>query len=385
MRALFIGSYPNPVEPHRSVFFRELIYQMAEQGVDCTVVTPVSVTKYKKSVAQIPAHDFEKTPGGGSVEVYRPRYLSFSAKKLGPWNTIHLTLASFDAAVDGLVRKLEGKFDFVYGHFFLGGGLTAAKIGRKLGIPAYIAYGECSFETEVSNKFGPVTAKDLDGVRGIIAVSSANAADLASRGFADGIPVLLSLNAVNQRVFHPRDQQSCRDRFGMSRDEFILGFVGYFIERKGCNRVMEACRDLDGVRLAFAGKGPLKPEGPNVVFCESLTHEAVADFLGAVDVFILPTLHEGCCNAVIEAMACGKTVISSDLPFNHDILNDRNSVLVDPADIGQIRAAVQKMRDEKELRDRLSRQALLDARQLSIDRRARNILAFIVQTIEKQD
>lgn len=380
MRALFIGSYPNQLEPHRSVFFRELICQMARQGVDCTVITPVSVTKYKKSVFRIPEHDIEELPGGAVVEVFRPRYLSFSAKKVGAWNTIHLTLGAFDAAVMAQVRKLDRQFDFVYGHFFLGGGLTAAKVGRKLGIPAYIAYGECSFETEVSNKYGQPVRKELDGVRGIISVSSANSADLAARPFAKDIPVLLSLNAVNKEVFYPKDRQRCREKFGMPADDFILGFVGYFIERKGCSRVMQACRGLDGVKLAFAGKGPLKPEGENVVFCRSLNHEDVADFLNAVDVFVLPTLHEGCCNAVIEAMACGKPIISSDLPFNHDILSDQNSILVDPMDISQIRDAVVALRDDESLRRNLAHQALQDAQKLTIDQRAKNILAFIART-----
>ena len=48
MRALFIGSYPNSLDPHRSVFFRELIYQFARLGLECTVISPLSVTKYRK-------------------------------------------------------------------------------------------------------------------------------------------------------------------------------------------------------------------------------------------------------------------------------------------------------------------------------------------------
>jgi glycosyltransferase involved in cell wall biosynthesis len=145
---------------------------------------------------------------------------------------------------------------------------------------------------------------------------------------------------------------------------------------------MEACSELKAVQLAFAGKGDVPPAGENVVFCESLKHEAVADFLNAVDVFVLPTLHEGCCNAVIEAMSCGKAIVSSDLPFNHDVLNSDNAILVDPNDIEQIRNAVRTLRDDQQLRDRLAKQALLDAQELTINQRAKNILEFIKQTAE---
>lgn len=381
MRALFIGSYPNPVEPHRSVFFRELIYQMAKQGVECTVITPVSLSKYRASVKNIPVYSSEIISEGIYIDVFRPRTVSFSAKKIGGWNTIKMTLTAFDAAVMGQLKKINKQFDFVYGHFFLGGGLTAAKVGRKYGIPAYIAYGECSFETEVSNKYGDITSDEMQGVHGIISVSSANAEDLKKRGFAEGIPILLSLNSVNKDVFKIKDRYTCRENFGIPQNEFVVGFVGYFIDRKGPGRLQEACRGLAGVKLAFAGKGPQVPVGENVVFCQSLAHEDIADFLNAVDIFVLPTLHEGCCNAVVEAMSCGKAIVSSDLPFNHDVLNPENAILVDPNDIVQIRTAIRKLRDDIQLRNTLAKQALRDAQGLTIDKRARNILEFIEQTL----
>jgi glycosyltransferase involved in cell wall biosynthesis len=319
-------------------------------------------------------------PSGKKITVYYPRHISYSAKKIGPVNTYHWTVREQLKAIEKQAEQLDGKFDFVYGHFFVDGGLAAAKIGRKYGIPAYVAYGECSYETEVSGRFRDLRPEELQGIHGIISVSSKNSKDIQSRACAKDIPVFLALNSVNKTVFYPKDKKKCREKFGMPQDDFILGFVGYFIERKGCNRVMQACAGLDGVKLAFAGKGPLKPEGENVVFCQGLKHEDVADFLSAVDVFVLPTLHEGCCNAVIEAMSCGKPVISSDLPFNHDVLHAGNAILVDPNSVPQIRDAVIALRDDEPRRKAMAEQALMDAQALSIDRRAQNILNFIKST-----
>ena len=62
---------------------------------------------------------------------------------------------------------------------------------------------------------------------------------------------------------------------------------------KGSDRLLEACRGLPGVSLAFAGSGKNAPSGSNVVFCKSLPHEDVSDFLNAIDVFVLPTRNEG--------------------------------------------------------------------------------------------
>lgn len=376
MKALFIGSYPNPVEPFRSVFFRELIYEMAKQGIECTVISCVSITAYRSKIFQIPEYSVETLENGVKIEVYRPHIITYSAKKIGKWNTMSLTQKSIESKVLKLVKKINETFDFVYGHFFLGGGLTAAKVGQKFKIPAYIAYGECNFETEVSNKY-IIKKEEMKGVRGIVAVSSYNKKDIEKREFSKDIPVLLSNNSINEKVFHIKDKEKCREELGLPKNDFIVGFVGYFIERKGPERVLEACSSLEKVKLAFVGKGENRPEGENVIFCKSLSHEKIVDFLNAIDVFVLPTKNEGCCNAVIEAMACGKAIISSDLPFNHDILNNNNAILINPMDINAIRQAVIKLRDNKELRKKIGIQALKDSSRLTISYRANNILEFI--------
>lgn len=380
MKILFIGSYPNPVNPYMSIFFRSLIYKIADLGVECHVLAPVSRMKYKKSVEKIPEVLTEYTECGSAVKVYHPRTLSFSAKKIGNWNTMFLTEKYVEYEAIREYKKIGINFDCVYGHFFLGGGLVAAKIAQRYNIPAFIAYGECSFESEISSKYR-IRNDYMRGVKGIIAVSTKNMKDLERRSFAKGIPVLLSLNAINQDEFYKKDKVECRKKMGLPEEGFIVGFVGYFIERKGSDRLLEACRDLEGVSLAFAGSGKNMPKGNNVVFCKSLPHEEVCDFLNAVDVFVLPTRNEGCSNAVVEAMACGNAIISSNLPFNLDVLNSNNSILINPDDIKEIREAVIELRDNVERRIQLSKQVLEDAEKLSLDNRARNILNFLKKNI----
>ena len=153
MRALFLGSYPNEIEPYKSTFFQNLIFQFAEMGIECHVISCVSITKHKKDVRKIQKYRIDKTKSGKSINVYHPHIITYSAKKLGGFNTIHLTERSFESACIRQAKKLGLRFDFVYGHFFLGGGLAAAKIGKKFNIPAYIAYGECDYETQIKNSF----------------------------------------------------------------------------------------------------------------------------------------------------------------------------------------------------------------------------------------
>ena len=93
---------------------------------------------------------------------------------------------------------------------------------------------------------------------------------------------------------------------------------------------------------------------------------------------MLPTLAEGCCNAIVEAMSCGLPIISSNLSFNWDVLDDNNSIMVDPNDVNAIAKAIEQLRDDKELRSRMAASSLEKAKSLTIDQRARGIIDFLI-------
>ena len=61
---LFIGNYPNPVDKYRNVFFQNLIFELADQGIDCTVIAPISYTHYKSKAFRIPYRENNITKKG---------------------------------------------------------------------------------------------------------------------------------------------------------------------------------------------------------------------------------------------------------------------------------------------------------------------------------
>ena len=170
----------------------------------------------------------------------------------------------------------------------------------------------------------------------------------------------------------------------IASDDFVVAFVGQFTPRKGTLRLDEALRQLNDkhVKAFFLGKGPDIPSYNNMIHCGTVIHNDVPAYLSAADVFVLPTTNEGCCNAIVEAMACGLPVISSSLPFNFDILDDTNSIMVDPMDVNQIAQAIAKLKNDPDLRNRLAQGALVKAEELTLDRRADKILEFIQKQIQ---
>lgn len=123
------------------------------------------------------------------------------------------------------------------------------------------------------------------------------------------------------------------------------------------------------------------PEVKNTLHCGTVPHEKVYMYLNASDVFVLPTLAEGLCNAILEALACGLPVISSDLPFNYDVLDDSCSILVDPMNKEEIRHAILRIKQDESLKKRLSDGALEKASRFSLKNRIAKILEFINDNI----
>ena len=92
---------------------------------------------------------------------------------------------------------------------------------------------------------------------------------------------------------------------------------------------------------------------------------------------MLPTLQEGSCNAIVEAMACGLPIISSDGAFNDDLLTDEMSIRVNPKSVEEIHQAIITLRDDPVRRKQMADAALERSKQFDVDDRAERILSFI--------
>lgn len=250
-------------------------------------------------------------------------------------------------------------------------------MGKKYNKPSFIAYGECSLDQELCNYSLDDIIRGVEGVSGIVAVSTKNKDELLKHHVVDKEKIEVFPNSINQSVFYHMDKSEAREKLGFQQDAFIVAFVGYFIDRKGPLRLSEALSRIHGVKSVFIGSGEQEPNCDGILFKGRLPHNEIVTYLNAADVFVLPTLAEGCCNAIVEAMACGLPIISSDLPFNDDILNEGNSIRVDPMNVDEIQNAINKLWMNKELRTELSKCALQTAKSLTIQSRAESILSFM--------
>jgi len=371
-----VNKYPNRFEPNILVFVQQLVWTMADLGVECTIICPLAYNIDPRYLL-IPAVRSEFTEKQNKITIYTPKFIGFGqAHKIFGKSPAPLTTTLFSRALLRTLRKIETKPDVLYGQFITPAGAAAAKVGRKLGIPTFLAYGDGTLNTIWELGIERVR-RELSSLTGVVAVSSSSKKRLEDFQIIDVKKVKVFPNGYRQERFYPRDRRIARERFGFPADAFIVGIVASFDERKGILRLQSAVDMLDGVLFACAGKGKCVPNSEKCIYQSPVDHSEVPLFLSALDAFVLPSLNEGCANAVIEAMAIGLPIISSDLPFNYDILNHDNALLIDPTDTQAIAGAIAKLRDDHSLRDSLSKQSIETAKSLVLEDRARNILAYI--------
>ena len=367
----FLVLTPDYPDKRRAVFsfVKQLVDEMARQGHSIQVIAPYSISHNNRFCESKSEYQVES----GKVIVYRPLYVSVSNIKVG---SISLTEIAKRLAYRKGLNSLEEEPDVVYGHFW-DSAYMGFNYAQSKGVPLFVATGESAIEFRCDS---PQKKAFCDYVSGVICVSSKNRDESIKLGLTIPDKCVVVPNAINSNLFKKMDKDDCRKFLGFPNDAFIVSFVGWFSERKGSKRVSEAISRItegEAVYSIFIGEGAEEPDCQNILFKGKLSHEAIPKYLNAADVFVLPTLQEGCCNAIIEAMACGLPIISSNLQFNWDVLNETNSIMVDPINIEEISQAIMTLRRNKELRKKLSDSALKTAESLTIDKRTAVIVGFL--------
>ena len=370
--------FPTPFQPGKYTFVDQLACAWADLGNEVIIVCPIPALVELIDKKRYYKYRWERyTNKKNKVLVYCPRFFSASDKVILGVNTRRISYISFQKAVERTIKKLNMMPDVLYGHFLLSG-CHAGDIGKKLGIPAFCAFGESSLWS-IAGWNVEIIKKRLSKLSGIISVSTENKRVLVDNSLFRKKDIEVFPNGVDHSLFRRLNKQEVRMKLGFPENAFIGVYTGAFNDDKGVLRAQKAAIEAGSVKMIFIGGGDSKPKGSNILFCGKLHHEIIPEYLNSADFFILPTKAEGCSNAIVEAMACGLPIISANGAYNDDILSDVYSIRTEPDDIHAMINAIMVLHNDKRRREEMSIEAEKASEQFDVNKRALAIIEFMIR------
>lgn len=253
-------------------------------------------------------------------------------------------------------RARRFKPDVIIGYWVYPDGYAALRTARALGVPCVI--GALGSDIHVRSGVNDrMTRRAIEGCDALVTVSEAMR-QYAIREF--GAPpqrVHTVVNGFNTSIFRPLDGAAMRAKHGVKPDEKLIVYVGRFVEAKGMRELIEAFQNLAArdakVTLALVGDGTMKDGLVELVKSTGLhdrVHlpggqppEVVAEWINAANLLTLPSWSEGYPNVVVEAVACGRPVVATDVGGVKEILNAGNGVMVPARDANALAAAFEQV------------------------------------------
>ncbi|MGA9827447.1 MAG: glycosyltransferase [Rhodanobacteraceae bacterium] len=243
--------------------------------------------------------------------------------------------------------------DIVLAYWVYPDGNAALHAARRLGVPCIV--GARGSDIHVRSGLNSLmTRRTIAGADALLTVSRAMRRTAIDQFGADPERVHTITNGFDTDIFHPRPQQAMRQRLGIPPDARVIIYVGRFVESKGMRELITAFARLgardERTRLILVGDGVMRDALVALIASSDLSDrvlipggcepEQVAEWIAASDVLTLPSWSEGYPNVVVEAIACGRPVVATDVGGTREIVSAVNGILVPPRDADALEHAL---------------------------------------------
>ena len=280
---------------------------------------------------------------------------------------------SIEATAATMHRR--GGLDLIDAHFGYPDGAACVQVAARLGVPSFITVRGVENEYLQQPGIGEQLSAALRSATACICVSHSLRELVVRHGVAPERTTVIQ-NAIDRDAFRPGDRAAARVSLGLDQSVPLVVSVGHLVVRKRHHVLIEAFARLrrrhPEARLAIIGAVAFEAEYPErlqrtaadlgvadaVQFVGNVPQSRVVEWLHAADVFALGTEREGCCNAVLEALACGLPVVTTPAGDNAWFVKDGvNGCLVPVDDPGAMEAALARILARTDWdRDRISRE-----------------------------
>jgi glycosyltransferase involved in cell wall biosynthesis len=182
----------------------------------------------------------------------------------------------------------------------------------------------------------------------------------------------------------------------LTAERFTVGYTGHLYPGRGRELLLELAKRMPQVAFLVVG-GESRDissfqveiqaqQAQNLILTGFVPNAELPLFQAACDVLLMPYQQKVAASSggdiarylspmkLFEYLACQRPIVSSNLPVLQEVLNPQNAILVPADDPSAWEQAIQSLRNDPELRNRLASQARRDAQRYTWETRARRIL-----------
>ena len=244
----------------------------------------------------------------------------------------------------------ENKYDLTHAFF----GIPCGYIAMKLGIPYIVSlrgsdvpFYNPRFKYFDKFLFKRLSKKIWNKAKNVIA-NSKDLKELALKASPEQ-DIKIIHNGIDKEEFIPANKPN-------RNSKITLISTGRLIKRKGYEYLIQAISNNKNIELQLIGEGNLKSNlqklankvKANVYFLGNKEHSEISKFLQKADIFVLPSLNEGMSNSILEAMASGLPIITTDTGGASELIKD-NGYIVEKASFESISKALNNYISHKQL------------------------------------
>ena len=247
----------------------------------------------------------------------------------------------------------------------------AMRAARRFGLP--LIAGARGSDIRVRDSVSRFLTRQVIAAADRLLVVSADLGRLAASDYgADPSRIRVIANGCDAATFHLRNRAEARQRNGVAPDAKLIVYAGRLVPEKGLRELLDAMRTLaishPRSELVLIGDGPQRAEleasiardlNGRVRLVGAQPAEKVAGWMAAAEIVTLPSYSEGHPNVLVEALACGRPVVSTPVGGIPEVVDESCSILVPPRDAPALARgladALTRRWDENALSRRFSR------------------------------
>jgi glycosyltransferase involved in cell wall biosynthesis len=196
----------------------------------------------------------------------------------------------------------------------------------------------------------------------------------------------------DKALFKPLDEEFKKEflkKYGIE-EPFIL-FVGSLFPYKNIKTLLKTFLDIQGKiphSLVVIGKKELfqekLPEQNRIHYLDYVRVEDIPGFYSYADIYVHPSLVEGFGMTIVEAMACGTPVISSNRGSLPEVVREAG-ILFDPSDSQQLGEQILTVLYNKNLKNEMREMGFQQVKQYSWEKTAKDISHICKEVLKKTE